>query len=358
MIVARSEHLSLREMPPARSLPPGGTFFVASAAPLRVSLRKPGFAPARVPDIGWDALAPSPRPAVADRTRSWNPATTSAVCAPMRRDGLQRGPTRLSEMTDPTPMELLQRSARLVARTTRVMGVDFLPVGLSSAGDTDANPTAGLADAAPRPAPPARVAVPVVGASRESKARALAGLRQEHDASCPHCTKATAHTQTVFGDGDPDARLMFVGEAPGAEEDRLGIPFVGASGKKLNEMIVAMGLSRERVYIANVLKARPPNNDTPTAEEAARCGPYLLRQIRIINPTVIVTLGKPAANFLLENREPMSSLRGRWAAFEGIPVMPTFHPAFLLRQYTPENRQRVWSDLKQAMERLRETGGV
>lgn len=188
------------------------------------------------------------------------------------------------------------------------------------------------------------------------KASALAALRAEHDAHCPHCTKATAHTQTVFGDGDPNAVLMFVGEAPGAEEDKQGIPFVGASGKKLNEMIRAMGFERSDIYIANVLKARPPNNDTPTPDEAAKCGPYLLRQIEIIQPKVIVTLGKPAVSFLLNTKEPISNLRGRWWSVRGIPLMPTFHPAFLLRQYTPENRQKVWSDLQQALARLAELG--
>jgi DNA polymerase len=189
-------------------------------------------------------------------------------------------------------------------------------------------------------------------AADSPKARALAELRREHDLNCPHCTRATGHTQTVFGDGDPDAALMFIGEAPGAEEDKLGIPFVGASGKKLNEMIVAMGLSRERVYIANILKARPPNNDTPTPEEAARCGPYLLRQIEIIKPKVIVTLGKPAVTFMLKTSESMSSLRGVWSQFRGIPLMPTYHPAYLLRAYTTENRMKVWSDLKQAKAKL------
>lgn len=186
------------------------------------------------------------------------------------------------------------------------------------------------------------------------KAAALDELRKEHDAQCPHCTRATAHTRTVFGDGNPNADLMFVGEAPGAREDRQGIPFVGPAGQKLNDMIKAMGLRREDVYIANVLKARPPNNETPTPEEAAKCGPYLLRQIEIIQPRVIVALGRPAAHYLLDTREPISSLRGRWFDYRGIPVMPTFHPAFLIRQYTPENRKLVWSDLRQVMARLKE----
>jgi DNA polymerase len=156
----------------------------------------------------------------------------------------------------------------------------------------------------------------------------------------------------VFGDGDPGARLMFIGEAPGADEDEQGIPFVGRAGKKLTEMIIAMGYSRETVYIANILKVRPPNNRTPTIDEAAQEGPYLIEQIRIIQPEVIVTLGKPAANFLLGNREAMGAMRGTWHDCMGIPLMPTYHPAYLLRAYTPDNRQKVWSDLQQVIDRL------
>ncbi len=227
--------------------------------------------------------------------------------------------------------ERLTRVARQHAETTRLLGVDFVPIAVRA-----------------RPAPPP--------SANSDKARALAALREEHDRTCPHCTQATAHTQTVFGDGDPDAALMFVGEAPGAEEDRQGIPFVGASGKKLTEMIRAMGFDRSQVYIANVLKARPPENATPTPDEAAKCGPFLVRQIEIIQPAVLVTLGKPAVSYLLDTRETMTNLRGNWFEFKGIPLMPTFHPAFLLRQYTPENRAKVWSDLKAAMERLQALG--
>lgn len=256
-----------------------------------------------------------------------------------------------------------RRAIAQIAETTRLLGVDFLPIAAPSAAPGASAPpapphAAAPASTTPSNPPPASTptstppTTPAPSADRESKAAALAALRIEHDASCPHCTTVTYHTQTVFGDGDPAARLMFVGEAPGAEEDRRGIPFVGASGKKLNEMIIAMGLSRETVYIANVLKSRPPDNATPTPDEAAKCGPYLLRQIQIIKPDVIVTLGKPAANFLLDNRDSMTSMRGRWFEHHGIPVMPTFHPAYLLRAYTPENRQKVWSDLKAALTKL------
>jgi DNA polymerase len=149
---------------------------------------------------------------------------------------------------------------------------------------------------------------------------------------------------------------MFIGEAPGAEEDKTGIPFVGRAGEKLNDMIRAMGLTRESVYIANILKARPPNNATPTPDESAKCGVWLKEQIRTIRPRVIVTLGKPAANYMLENREAMGAMRGNWHEYRDadlvIPLMPTFHPAYLLRAYTPENRKKVWSDLQMALSRI------
>lgn len=235
----------------------------------------------------------------------------------------------------------IAQAVRLHARTAGLLGVDFLPVAVLAS------------QAAPQEAPPA--SPPRARQTSGDKAALLAALRERHDAQCPHCTQATAHTRTVFGDGSPDAQLMFIGEAPGAEEDLKGIPFVGRAGQKLNEMITAMGLRREDVYIANVLKARPPNNATPTPDEAARCGPYLLEQIQIIDPHVIVTLGKPAANYLLENSATMSSMRGHWHEWRGIPLMPTFHPAYLLRAYTPENRRKVWSDLQQVMARLGES---
>lgn len=218
------------------------------------------------------------------------------------------------------------------AKTSLLMGVDFLPIAMASesVGGATAAPTGDTSD----------------------KQAALDALKARHDTECPHCTTATGYTQTVFGEGNPDAQLMFVGEAPGAEEDKQGRPFVGRSGQLLEKMINAMGLSREDVYIANVLKSRPPDNRTPTPQEASQCGPYLREQLRIIEPEVIVTLGRPAAQLLLETNEAMGRMRGHWYEYEGTPVMPTFHPAYLLRQYTPENRKKVWSDLQQAMDRL------
>ena len=186
------------------------------------------------------------------------------------------------------------------------------------------------------------------------KGKRLAELRERHDLECEHCTNVRGHLQTVFGEGSPDADIFFVGEAPGETEDRIGRPFVGAAGQKLDEMIRAMGLRREDCYIANVLKSRPPENRTPLAEEIERCGPYLVDQILIVNPKVIVTLGGPATKLLLKVDLGISKLRGVWAEWipppstrrGPIPVMPTHHPAYLLRNYTVETRKEVWSDLQ------------
>lgn len=157
----------------------------------------------------------------------------------------------------------------------------------------------------------------------------------------------------AFGEGDPDADLMFVGEGPGADEDAQGRPFVGRAGKKLNEMITAMKLKREQVYIANIAKTRPPGNRVPTLDEATVCMPFLLRQIEIIQPKVIVCLGATATKYLLDNPKiAIGKTRGQWHQFADIPLMPTFHPAYLLRAYTVENRKRVWEDLRKVMDKL------
>ena len=149
---------------------------------------------------------------------------------------------------------------------------------------------------------------------------------------------------------------MFIGEAPGAQEDQSGRPFVGAAGQKLEQIIAAMGLERDDVYIANILKARPPENRTPTIDEIEASAPYLTEQLGIIQPDVIITLGSPATKFILQTNDGISRLRGRWGAWEHgtlrIPVMPTFHPAYLLRNYTQETRKQVWSDIQKVVELL------
>jgi len=167
---------------------------------------------------------------------------------------------------------------------------------------------------------------------------------------CTRCPLCHARTRIVFGEGAPQADLVFVGEGPGQDEDRCGRPFVGAAGQLLTKIIAAMNLSREDVYIANIVKCRPPNNRAPTAEEIGSCLPFLRRQLAVIRPRVICTLGNVAARALLDTDRPISRIRGRFHEFMGIAVMPTFHPAYLLRQ--PDKKRDVWNDIQQVMKRL------
>ena len=167
--------------------------------------------------------------------------------------------------------------------------------------------------------------------------------------NCRNCHLAASRQNVVFGEGNPHARLMFIGEGPGADEDASGRPFVGAAGQLLDKMIAAMHLAREDVYIANVVKCRPPGNRVPGEDEAAACMGYLERQIELINPEVIVLLGGTALHFLLKI-DGISRLRGRWQEYKNIAVMPTFHPAFLLRK--PEAKREAWHDLKLVMAKL------
>ena len=171
---------------------------------------------------------------------------------------------------------------------------------------------------------------------------------------CTRCRLSERRNRIVFGDGNPDADLMFVGEGPGAEEDKRGLPFVGRAGELLTSMIEkGLGISRGDVYICNIVKCRPPDNRNPLADEVTTCQPYLDGQISAVKPKVIVALGKPAASLLLGREVAITKTRGTWHDYQGIPLMPTLHPAFILRQYTPENRRAVWEDLKAALERTK-----
>jgi DNA polymerase len=156
----------------------------------------------------------------------------------------------------------------------------------------------------------------------------------------------------VFGEGDPNARLVFVGEGPGAEEDASGRPFVGRAGQLLDKIIMAIGMKRQDVYIANIVKCRPPGNRTPERDEVDTCEPFLLRQLAFIHPEVIVALGSPAFQCLLRTREPITKARGHWRDWNGVRVMPTFHPAFLLR--SPDKKREVWEDMKMVRDFLNE----
>ena len=168
--------------------------------------------------------------------------------------------------------------------------------------------------------------------------------------ACRKCALSESRTNTVFGTGSAKARLMFVGEAPGADEDRQGEPFVGRAGKLLTKMIDAMGLSRESVYIANILKCRPPENRNPLPDEVVLCEPYLKQQIKLIAPEVIVALGAVSAQTLLKTKEPISRLRGEFHPYEGADLLPTYHPAYLLRN--PSAKGEAWKDLKMALDKL------
>ena len=171
---------------------------------------------------------------------------------------------------------------------------------------------------------------------------------------CSRCKLCEQRKNIVFGDGSPSAGLMFIGEGPGADEDEQGLPFVGRAGKKLDEMIRAIGLEREEVYIANIVKCRPPRNRDPERDEITTCVKFLYDQIEAIRPKVIVTLGAPATKTLLNTKIGITKIRGDWHGFRGIDVMPTFHPAYLLRAYTYENRAKVFGDLKAARKRMDE----
>jgi len=168
--------------------------------------------------------------------------------------------------------------------------------------------------------------------------------------ACTECPLHITRTQTVPGEGALKARLMFIGEAPGADEDRLGRPFVGAAGQLLDKMIGAMGLARDQVFIANILKCRPPGNRDPLEHEIAVCLPYLRAQIALIRPEVICSLGKHASQALLERRDSLGKMRGRFFEYRGIPLMPSFHPSYLLR--TPADKTAAWKDLQQIMHLL------
>jgi DNA polymerase len=194
------------------------------------------------------------------------------------------------------------------------------------------------------------LATPKPESSISDPAKALRLVRED----LGDCTRCRLHQQgrkqIVFGVGNPRAELMFIGEAPGADEDQQGEPFVGRAGQLLNNMIKAMGLRREDVYIANIIKCRPPGNRTPERDECETCSPFLIRQIAVIKPRVIVALGAVAAKTLLAINAPMSELRGHWYDFKGTKLAVTYHPAFLLRD--PRQKKETWKDLQMVMKDL------
>ncbi|MCU1278188.1 MAG: phage polymerase-related protein [bacterium] len=253
-------------------------------------------------------------------------------------------------MSDRDELLALARQAREHVAWLERGGVVGLPKGQPP------SPVTRQPSARPAETPRAAVCTPATPSAPPSTKSGAAGLAlvREELGDCQRCKLAPKRTNLVYGVGDPDAPLVFVGEAPGADEDRTGEPFVGAAGQLLTKMIEAMGLARGDVYICNILKCRPPGNRNPEPDEIAECEPFLKKQLAAIRPRMIVALGKFAAQCLLRSDAPISKLRGAWHAYEGIPLMPTYHPAFLLR--TPSAKREVWADLQAVMRELDRLG--
>lgn len=221
------------------------------------------------------------------------------------------------------------------------------PVARATPVQAPTAPATGTATALPPPKPAASTTYSLN--DKGCGSQPLLAIRQELG-DCRRCKLAGGRTHLVFGVGNPKAELMFVGEGPGADEDQQGEPFVGKAGQLLTKMIEAMGYRREQVYIANVVKCRPPGNRNPEPDEIEACEPFLRRQIEAIQPKVIVALGKFAAQTLLRSTIPITKLRGTWSSYGGVRLMPTFHPAYLLR--SPQEKKTAWADLQLVMAEL------
>jgi DNA polymerase len=259
--------------------------------------------------------------------------------------------------TPPEELRSIARAARGLLEELAEEGVDHFdemagatlaePKGHAQAAREPARPNAG----APAPAPPPAQLDMVEAPSAWGDPPSLEAVR-EALGDCTRCRLCEGRNEIVFGDGNPQADLMFVGEGPGEDEDLSGLPFVGRAGKLLTAMIEkGLGMTRSQVYICNIVKCRPPNNRTPLADEVSACRPFLDGQIAAVRPRVILALGRPAASLLLGRSVAITRIRGTWHDYRGTPLMPTLHPAAVLRNYTEENRRNVWSDLKAALAR-------
>jgi DNA polymerase len=232
---------------------------------------------------------------------------------------------------------------------------EWIEEGVEAPASLGVAPARPKSAAAPARAVQARVQGELLAPARSGPRPTLDEVRTRLG-ECTRCPLSAGRTTIVFGDGNPDADILFVGEGPGAEEDKRGLPFVGRAGELLTRMIErGMGIPRSQVYICNIVKCRPPQNREPLPNEIAACRPFLDGQIDAVAPKVIVTLGRPATSVLLGRNLSITRTRGVWQDYRGTPVMPTFHPAFILRQYTEENRRLVWQDLKAALERASAT---
>ena len=266
-------------------------------------------------------------------------------------------------MSDPSNLseEDWARQARQHLDSLRQAGVEWLPQGQPLKSLSAAAPSPAASGPAPSlfaelsdPAPAGAASPDAGNGMGESlplpQRRQELALLAEKVAGCTRCQElAATRTQTVFADGELGAELCFIGEAPGADEDAQGLPFVGAAGQLLNRIIAACGMKREEVYICNVIKCRPPSNRTPYPYEAANCREYLERQLELVKPKFICCLGGTAAQHLLGTTAPMGKLRGKFHNYKGIPVMCTYHPAYLLPHRNPAKKKDVWEDMKMLM---------
>ena len=261
----------------------------------------------------------------------------------------------MSDLPNPTPAQLA-RAARQHVDSLRAAGVEWIPAapalsvqpdsanaGAQPAPSSSPSLFAEIAEPSPLPKQP-----PVL--SPEQRRQALHVLA-ETVSTCTRCAElASKRTQTVFGVGPIDAELCFIGEAPGADEDATGEPFVGAAGQLLNRIIAACGMKREQVYICNIIRCRPPGNRLPQVDEAANCREYLEKQLELVRPKFICALGACAAQNLLDTKAPIGRLRGQFHNYRGIPVLCTYHPAYLLR--SPDKKKDVWDDMKKLLQRM------
>ncbi len=264
----------------------------------------------------------------------------------------------------PSALALL---ARGLQGAVDVAGFEHLPRPIFATAPTaPTQPTSAPAPMPPAPSETPSPSAPLAGVElgellasvtrlTAPNAEKLRILRDDVVGDCTRCKLHRGRNKLVFGAGNPQARLVFVGEGPGADEDREGIPFVGRAGQLLTKMIAAMGLSRDEVYICNVVKCRPPNNRDPERDEVDACEGFLRTQLAILQPEVIVGLGRVANHALLRTQTPISKLRGSWQRYEGIDLMPTYHPSYLLREERDpqqSKKREAWSDLQQVMKRL------
>ncbi len=245
----------------------------------------------------------------------------------------------------------LRRQLQARVQSLREAGVEWLPVGepLQTKAKTAKSVPGESPSKAPALAEPAQESLELTLVERR---QALTVLSQEV-AACTRCPAlASTRTQTVFGSGEPGVELCFIGEAPGADEDAQGLPFVGAAGQLLTKIILASGFTREQVYICNTIKCRPPGNRTPLPDESANCRGFLQRQLELVKPKFIVALGASAATSLLNTNLALGKLRGRFHDYLGIPVLVTYHPAYLLPHRNPAKKADVWEDMKMLLAKM------